>query len=210
MHDPDLYKQVLGLQEPWFVDRVELKVTEERVDIWVAHHSEVRWSCPKCGLELACRDHAEERAWRHLDTCQFKTYLHARIPRVECPEHGVLQVTVSWAEARSRFTMLMERLVIDVLRQCATVEGACRLMRVSWDEAWGVMERAVTRGQARKQRRVIPYVGWMRRRFARDIKIRLRTGSTAAPALRILLQRLKLPLPDRPKIVENVVQTLAV
>ena len=170
MQDTDLYKQVLGLQEPWFVDRVEIKVTEERVDIWVAHRSEVRWSCPKCGLELACRDHAEERAWRHLDTCQLKTYLHARIPRVECPEHGVLQVPVSWAEARSRFTMLMERLVIDVLKQCATVEGACRLMRVSWDEAWGIMERAVTRGQARKQRRVIPYVGVDEKAFRKGHK----------------------------------------
>src|SRR3990170_8477188 len=145
MRDTQLYQQVLGLTEPWSVDRVELKIDEGRVDIWVKHVPGHVWACPACGQWLTCRDHAEERAWRHLDTCQLKTYLHARVPRVECPEHGVLQVPVSWAEARSRFTMLMERLVIDVLRQCATVEGACRLMRVSWDEAWGVMERAVTR-----------------------------------------------------------------
>jgi hypothetical protein len=29
-----------------------------------------------------------------LDTRQFQTHLYARIPRVECPEHGVLQVAV--------------------------------------------------------------------------------------------------------------------
>ena len=39
--------------------------------------------------------------------------------------------------------------------------------------------------------------------------IRLRVVSTAPPGLKILLQRLKLPLPNRPKIVENVVPTLA-
>jgi hypothetical protein len=39
--------------------------------------------------------------------------------------------------------------------------------------------------------------------------IRLRVVSTAPPGLKILLQRLKLPLPTRPKIVENVVPTLA-
>mgnify|MGYP003725203897 CR=1 FL=1 len=33
-----------------------------------------------------------ERAWRHLDTCQFVTYLHARPPRVAYPDHGVRQV----------------------------------------------------------------------------------------------------------------------
>ena len=74
--------------------------------------------------------------WRHLDTCQFKTFLHARVLRVECPEHGVLQVKVPWVEAKGRFTLLMERLIIDVLRECATVAGACRLMRISRDEAW--------------------------------------------------------------------------
>ena len=29
-------------------------------------------------------DHADERTWRHLDTCQFQTHLHAEIPRVQC------------------------------------------------------------------------------------------------------------------------------
>ncbi|MGD0971528.1 MAG: hypothetical protein ABSA04_09035 [Desulfobaccales bacterium] len=32
----------------------------------------------------------------------------------------------------------MERFVIDVLQQCATVLGACRLLQLSWDEVWGV------------------------------------------------------------------------
>jgi len=108
------------------------------VDIWLEHPGGAKWPCPKCGQELPCRDHAEERAWRHLDTRQFQTPLYARIPRVECPEHGVLQVAVPWAEARSRFTILMERFVIDVLQQCATVLGACRLLQLSWDEVWGV------------------------------------------------------------------------
>lgn len=45
---------------------------------------------------------------------------------------------------------------------------------------------------------------------SRDNKtIRLRLVSTAPPGLKILLQRLKLPLPNRPKVIENVVPTLA-
>jgi transposase len=39
--------------------------------------------------------------------------------------------------------------------------------------------------------------------------IRLRVVSTAPPGLKILLQRLKLPLPGRPKVIENVVPTFA-
>jgi transposase len=68
-------------------------------------------------------------------------------------------VRVPWAEPQSRFTLLMERLVIDLILQCSTVVGACRIARISWDEAWGVMSRAVARGRARKVAQPIPYIG---------------------------------------------------
>ncbi len=146
MQDTALYQYLLSLQSPWTVSRVNLDVNGHRVDVWAEHSDDVAWSCPQCTQRLPLYDHAEERTWRHLDSCQFQTYLHARIPRVACDEHGVVQVTVPWAAPRSRFTLLFERLAIDVLRQC-DVSGATRILRISWDEAWGVMQRAVTRGQ---------------------------------------------------------------
>lgn len=53
---------------------------------------------------------------------------------------------------------LFERLAIDVLRQC-DVNGGMRILRISWDEAWGVMQRAVTRGRTRKQVRIVRHIG---------------------------------------------------
>jgi transposase len=159
MQDIDLYQQVLGLTEPWFVERVQLNVAELRVDIWLAHRPGVKWPCPKCDEHPVGYDHAPQRTWRHMDTCQFKTFLHARVPRVTCREHGVVQVAVPWAEPRSRFTLLFERLIIDVLQQCQAVSGACKLLGISWDQAWGVMSRAVGRGQARKQAKAVTHVG---------------------------------------------------
>jgi transposase len=32
-------------------------------------------------------------------------------------------------------------------------------LRISWDEAWGVMQRAVTRGRARNQAQVVRRIG---------------------------------------------------
>jgi transposase len=159
MQDTELYARLLGLEKPWFVESVELTIEKERVDVRVKHKRGVRWSCPQCDRVLQCRDHVEERCWRHLDTCQVKTFLWARIPRVECPEHGVVQVRTPWAEARSRFTILMESFAIDVLVQAATVTAAARILRISWDEAWGIMERAVARGLARKERAVPRHLG---------------------------------------------------
>jgi transposase len=54
--------------------------------------------------------------------------------------------------------VLFERFAIDVLRE-TSVTGATKLLRVSWDEAWGLMRRAVERGQAKKGRRVITRIG---------------------------------------------------
>ena len=159
MRDVELYRlNLLGLEAPWTVTRVELSVAEGRVDVWAGHGPGHRMPCPTCGRGLAVRDHSEERAWRHLDSCQFMTYLHARPPRVECPEHGVLQITLPWAEPKSRFTSLFERLAIDVLKEC-DVRGAARLLRLSWDEAWHLMERAVARGLRAKPVRVPVHVG---------------------------------------------------
>jgi transposase len=124
----------------------------------VGHAKGARWPCPECGVELCTYDHCEERAWRHLDSCGFTTWLKARPPRVFCPEHGVRQVALPWAEPHSRFTVLFERLAIDVLCEC-DISGACEILRISWDEGWHLMERAVARGQAPKARRVPGLIG---------------------------------------------------
>jgi transposase len=153
MRDIELYRHLLGIESPWTVTRVELNVPEQRVDVWAEHGERTPWSCPECGTPSPLYDHAEERVWRHLDSCQFRTLLHAWPPRVHCPTHGVRQVRVPWAEGRSRFTVLFERLAIEVLREC-DIAGACAILRISWDEAWHVVERAVGRGLKRKAHRL--------------------------------------------------------
>jgi len=159
MFDTDLYQQVLALSTPWKVIDVKLDVVATQIHVHVEHPEGCRWSCPHCDRILACYDHAPERTWRHLNTCQFQTLVHARIPRVECPDHGVVQVKVPWAESHGRFTLLMERFVIDVLQACQTVKGACGLIDISWDQAWHVLERAVARGLSRKQVALIARIG---------------------------------------------------
>lgn len=112
------------------------------------------------GPELACtecekaspRCEARLRHSRQLATCQFQTILEAEGPRVECPEHGVKQVRVPWAEPGSRFTALMEAVVIDWLRAMGAISAVAKQMRLSWDEVDSIMARAVKRGLARRQR----------------------------------------------------------
>jgi transposase len=158
MRDVELYRQILGLPAPWTVTRVDLNVQVEQVDVWVEWTGTPTWTCPECRAVVPLYDHGDERTWRHLDTCQFMTVLHARPPRIHCPTHGVRQVRLPWAEPDSRFTALFERLAIDLLAE-GTVKGTARLLRISWDAAWGIMERAVARGRLAKKRRVPRQLG---------------------------------------------------
>ncbi len=80
------------------------------------------------------------------------------MPRVACLFHGVQRVHLPWALPHSRFTIGFETHAIDTLLE-ADVLGASRLLRLSWDETWGLMTRAVTRGRKAKRRRVIPSLG---------------------------------------------------
>ena len=125
VRDTELYKHLLGLSEPWRVTKVELDVEGGRVDVWAEQPKGQRFPCPECGTECGVYDHSDERVWRHLDSCQFRTFLHCRPPRVRCTEHGVKQVRLPWAEPHSRFTMLFERLAIDVLRDMSMTEQPC-------------------------------------------------------------------------------------
>ena len=148
MNDTKLYEQILGLRPPWTVQAVTLKKTERMIEVDVVC-SETLWGCPQCGQRMHKHD-TERRRWRHLDSCQFQTILVADVPRVKCPDHGTQTVKVPWAEPRSRFTAWFERLAVDVLQECSTA-AACDHLRISWDEADGIKQRAIDRGLRRRK-----------------------------------------------------------
>jgi transposase len=158
MRNSTLFNQLLGVTPPWSVRSVVSDMETKTVDVHLSHRRAASFPCPDCGSALPVYDHAPARSWRHLDCGSLVTMVQARVPRVSCPQHGVRRVEVSWALPRCQFTRAFERWAIDVLRE-ADVQGATRLLRISWDEAWHLMERAVERGQRRKQRRIISHLG---------------------------------------------------
>jgi transposase len=158
MRDIALWAQLLALEKPWTIERVSLDAQELSLDIRLVHRRNASFSCPDCGRRAPLYDHAPARSWRHLDHGDCIAHLHAQVPRVDCPVHGIRRVHVPWAPPGARFTTAFERRAIDVLLE-ADVTGATRLLRISWDEAWNIMERAVERGLGAKGRRVIAHLG---------------------------------------------------
>lgn len=154
MHLVSFYQRLLCPQAPWRVSAVDLSADAGRVDVWLDHPGKTLFPCPKCARPCPVRDHVAERIWRHLDTCESTTWLHARLPRISCPEHGIVQVRAPMSDGSSRFSAAMERRCIDTLLECSR-EGVSRLTGLSWDEADGLMRRSVARG-LRKRSDALP------------------------------------------------------
>jgi transposase len=157
MRDKELYAQILGIKSPWQVSDVELALSEGEVTVHVEPEPGAKLCCPTCGEPSPGYD-SRPRRWRHLDTCQYKTILVAELPRVKCKEHGVVTVSVPWAEPGSGFTAMFEALVIDWLKEAST-SAVSRLMNLSWNAIDGIMQRAVERGLSRREALTMTQIG---------------------------------------------------
>ncbi len=153
------YRLLLGIEAPWRVEDVKLEMADKKVEIRLSWTEGAKARCPECGQDCGVYDHAPERSWRHLDTMQFQTIIHARTPRVNCSTHGVKTVVVPWAEPHGRFSRLFERFAIDVLLCARSWTQAQALLGLSWDEVHHIVRRAVARGLSRRELDGLRYLG---------------------------------------------------
>jgi transposase len=155
VRDTDFLSELLRVERPWVLTEAALDRERGRVDARLEWHGP--GLCPTCSRECPKHDH-RERTWRELDLCADQLFLHALVPRVDCPEHGVVTVSIPWASGRSEFTVRFERLVIALLAEMS-IAAVSRRLNVSWDQIDGIMERAVKRGLQRRENRVVRYLG---------------------------------------------------
>jgi transposase len=83
-----LFTLALGLVPPWKVNDVWFTAEERRLDLQVNFPKGSRFPCPVCGQDRPVHD-TQEKVWAYLNFFQHANYLHARVPRVQCPECGV-------------------------------------------------------------------------------------------------------------------------
>ena len=115
METDKLFEAALALVPPWQVTSVDFDAAGSdglgQLDIHLDFPRGSRFACPECGDLCPVHDTSEKR-WRHLDFFQHTAYLHARMPRTDCPTDGVKQVEVPWARPGSGFTLLFEAYVM--------------------------------------------------------------------------------------------------
>lgn len=144
MDELGLFTAALGLSGPWRVVRSEFDPEGAQLDLYLDFERGARFACQArdCAQDRCPVHDSAEHTWRHLDFFQHKAFLHARLPRVRCPEHGVRQVGVPWARPGSGFTLLFEALVLHFATAMPVAKVAA-MTREHDTRIWRVLEHHV-------------------------------------------------------------------
>ncbi len=145
----DVLSLGLGLTPPWKLmdQRLERDKEPHELHLQLAADRGALFACPACGKACKAHDFADF-TWRHLNFFQHHCYITARVPRTDCPEHGIKRITVPWAREGSRFTLLFEQAAMILVREMPVL-AAARIMAITDKRLWRIVEHYVGQAVAR-------------------------------------------------------------
>lgn len=152
-----LFERALNLERPWAVKKVDFNEHESLLTIFIDFPKGSLFACPKCGTPSKAYD-TSEKQWRHLNFFQYVCYLTARVPRVECMEHGILQVEVPWSRSGADFTLLFESLAMTMVREMP-VNAVSRIIGEDDNKLWRMLRHYVEEARSHEDYSSISVIG---------------------------------------------------
>ncbi len=145
MEAKDVFTLGLGLSEPWKLSgqRLDSEKRPHELHLEVIAERGALFPCPECGRACKAHDFAAF-TWQHLNFFQHHCFITARVPRVECPEHGVKRTPVPWARPGSRFTLLFEQAALVLVREMPIL-AAARFIGITDKRLWRLIAHYVRR-----------------------------------------------------------------
>ena len=141
-----LFGKALGLGDGWKVVKSEMDIQERQLRLWLDFEAGSYFPCPQCGAFCPVHD-TSQKTWRHLDFWQHHTELAARVPRVVCEDHAVLQAEMPWARTGSGFTLMMEAMILLLCQQMPVTAASAHLGETD-QRLWRVLDHYVTKAHA--------------------------------------------------------------
>ena len=133
----------LGITDPWVIEGVDFNAEKKRFDIYLNFPKGTKFTCPSCGTHHCNIHDTRDKEWRHLDIFQYPTYLHVRVPRIECGQcKGIIQVNVPWAREYSSFTFLFESMVI-LMAQDMQVSHVAKRVNENDTRIWRIIKHYI-------------------------------------------------------------------
>ena len=146
-----LISRSLNLGPEWTVVDVEMRECSpdpDELHVYVERTPGHALRCPRCGAMHGVYD-TRERTWRHLDIWQYKTFVHCKLPRLDCGEGGPVTAEVPWAAPDAEhFTALFEAQVLVMAMSSMPVRGIAKVVREHDTRIWAMLSRIVSRARA--------------------------------------------------------------
>lgn len=134
METNDLFTAALQLTKPWYVEKVEFLPSETKPEelhininfqrgatfhFYEDSEDDSSIIVDENGIPIEFKaNDTVERTWRHLNFFQYKTYIHARVPKIRAGKGKGTSATVRvpWARPGSGFTLLFEAWVLELAK----------------------------------------------------------------------------------------------
>lgn len=137
-----MFKAALALEEPWKLTHIEYDDQDEAWHLFIDFERGAEFACPNCGSASKAYD-AEQKHWRHLDFWNWKTYMHARVPRTNCKKCSkVTLVPVKWSRPQSHFTLQFDAWAMRLMAEMP-VNAAARELREHDTRMWRIFHHYV-------------------------------------------------------------------
>lgn len=133
-----IFSLMAGIEEPWILERVEVDENKD-LHMYVKYKRGNKFKCIKCS-ELCSVYDTVEKTWRHLNCFEHKTFIHCKVPRIQCERHGVHLVDVPWASQNSGFTLLFEEFVMQLAKKMSIL-SISKLVDESNGRLWRIVHR---------------------------------------------------------------------
>lgn len=138
----DMFKIALQVEDPWELTYIEFDHEEQAWHLYLDFERGALFACPHCGKACKAYD-AERKQWRHLDFWNWKTYMHARVPRTNCRAcNKITLVPLKWSRPKSHFTYLFEAWAMRLMAEMP-VNAAAREIREHDTRLWRIFHHYV-------------------------------------------------------------------
>jgi transposase len=109
--------KIISVSTPWKIKEITVSQPAKAVNVFIDYETGTKFPCSQCN-KLSFVHDSSYRVWRHLDLCDYRCYLNIKIPRTNCPEHGVRVIKEHpFGRQGSHYSYKFEKLIMNKVRE---------------------------------------------------------------------------------------------
>jgi len=161
MNTNKLFEMALGIDSPWFIEKIEFNDTSRQLNIFIDFKKGSKFfyqsSESDNGGNFKVHD-TKQKKWRHLNFFQHECFLQARVPRIKLPNGKVRLIRTPWEGKTKGFTLLFESLLLQLLISMPVL-AVSRITKVSDDKLWRLLEKYIDEALSKRDLKKLTKIG---------------------------------------------------